>query len=250
MAKGFKHGAGGASPLNFKVVGGTSAPASPKENTIWVNTNTAIASWFFSATEPESPAEGMVWISTGKTSTAPFNALKKNNITVYPISAKQYVSGAWADKTAKIYQNGAWVAVKVPGYYIFQSGKGAIVSLKHLSGRNASITPSTSSIVYYTQSSSDLGQVTTTEAAVSLTGYTTLKARAKSTFCPGGHIPCLGLVSTLPGSYTKMPDIASVEFTSDSVERVYSLPLPAGLDGAYIMIGGYFSGEVYDIWLE
>ena len=100
---------GGGAPLNFKVVGGTSAPASPKENTIWFNTSTAITSWAFSATEPETPAAGMVWISTGMTSTAPFNALKKNNITVHPISAKQYVSGAWVDKAAKSYQNGAWV---------------------------------------------------------------------------------------------------------------------------------------------
>ena len=99
-------GAGGG--LNFKVVGGTSTPASPKENTIWVNTSTKITDWIFSATQPTG-ATGMVWISTGKTSTAPFNALKKNNITIYPISAKQYVGGAWVDKTAKIYQNGAWV---------------------------------------------------------------------------------------------------------------------------------------------
>lgn len=28
---------------------------------------------------------------------------------IYPISAKQYVSGAWVDKTAKSYQNGAWI---------------------------------------------------------------------------------------------------------------------------------------------
>lgn len=101
-------GGGSGGGLNFKVVGGTSTPASPKENTIWVNTDAEISSWAFSATEPETPAAGMVWITTGKSSTAPFNALKKNNITVYPISAKQYVSGAWADKTAKIYQNGAW----------------------------------------------------------------------------------------------------------------------------------------------
>ena len=245
-------GAGGG--LNFKVVGGTSAPASPKENTIWVNTSTAITSWDFSATEPtkrsknknlilypyyettktdkgitftsnadgtitangtasaavafdviyswnntqsyplevgktytlsgcpvggsasgyrlqavfrstsnttdfvsdygsgltftadttkyrmgvrivlesgtkvsnlvfkpqlekgstatsfvKGDATGQVWISTGAFSSAPFNALKKNNITVYPLSAKQYVSGAWVDKTAKSYQNGSWV---------------------------------------------------------------------------------------------------------------------------------------------
>lgn len=195
--------------LNFKVVGGTSAPTSPVENMIWVNTNTEITSWHFRVDEPNvckatvpdasdpwvlsiphtlhegdilnftipvavsstfeairiydssgklyfvrSAAgnaatawsagtkvgfvisntshiagdwgsdggtahlykwasyyhkEGTVWITTGKSSTAPFNALKKNNITVYPISAKQYVNGAWVDKTAKIYQSGAWV---------------------------------------------------------------------------------------------------------------------------------------------
>ena len=120
MAKGFKHGAGGGgAPLNFKVVGGTSAPASPKENTIWVNTDAEITSWIFSGTEPENPTEGMVWISIGTSSTVEFNALKKNGIQVYPISAKQYVSGAWVDVTVKSYQNGAWVDT---GLYLVQSG--------------------------------------------------------------------------------------------------------------------------------
>ena len=108
MAKGFKHGAGGGASLNFKVVGRTSAPASPKENTIWVNTSTTITSWVFSATQPTG-STGRVWISVGASSPVAFNALKKNNITVYPLSAKQYVSGAWVDKEAKSYQNGAWV---------------------------------------------------------------------------------------------------------------------------------------------
>ena len=35
MAKGFKHGGGGGSELNFRVIGGTE-PASPRENDIWV----------------------------------------------------------------------------------------------------------------------------------------------------------------------------------------------------------------------
>ena len=108
MAKGFKHGAGGAN-LNFKVIGGTATPANPKENTIWVNTSTAVTSWVFSVTEPEVPVSGMVWFFTGITSGASFNALKKNDIQVYPVSAKQYVSGAWVEKPAKIYQGGAWV---------------------------------------------------------------------------------------------------------------------------------------------
>lgn len=109
-------GAGGG--LNFKVVGGTSAPASPKENTIWINTNTTITSYVFSATQPTGSA-GMVWISIGTSSTGEFNALKKNSIQVYPISAKQYVSGAWVGKEAKSYQGGKWVDWVT---YLFNNG--------------------------------------------------------------------------------------------------------------------------------
>lgn len=99
---------GGGTALNFRVVGGTTAPANPAENCIWVNTDTPITSWIFSATEP-SPAEaGMVWISNGVSSLGAFNALKKNGIQVYPIAARQYIGGAWVIKTAKSYQGGAW----------------------------------------------------------------------------------------------------------------------------------------------
>ena len=99
---------GGGAGLNFKVVGNPQ-PETAKDNTIWVNTDAKITSWVFSATHPETAEEGMVWISTGKSSSVEFNALKKNGITVYPLYSKQYVNGAWVDKTAKIYQNGAWV---------------------------------------------------------------------------------------------------------------------------------------------
>lgn len=102
-------GSGGGSPLNFKVVGGTTAPANPKENTVWVNTDTDITSWVFSATQPDAPVEGMVWFATGRNSPVAFSATKKNPVMVYPLSAKQYVSSTWVDKTAKSYQGGKWV---------------------------------------------------------------------------------------------------------------------------------------------
>lgn len=215
MAKGFKKG--GYNPLNFKVVGNPQ-PVNPRENTIWIDTDEKITSWYFSAEKPNPtsveiytedgltlgkylnssgaetsgsnsnwtvtdkivlPAEtviveltasdtggsnpyhwfydeagnpisgvvrqsgtvmydvpegaksirttvlstedgksiiahchkvekGMVWISTGAFSSAEFNALKKNSIQVYPLSAKQYVSDAYVEKAAKIFRNGAW----------------------------------------------------------------------------------------------------------------------------------------------
>ena len=104
---------GGSNPLNFKIVSYATEEellaATPKENTIGIVTTDTITSWIFSATEPTDPVEGMVWITTGTSSALEFNALKKNGIQVYPISAKQYVNGAWVGRPAKSYQNGAWV---------------------------------------------------------------------------------------------------------------------------------------------
>ena len=95
--------------LNFEVVGGTSKPSNPKENTIWVNTSTTIGGYIFSAAQPSGPSAGMIWIVIDTFSSGEFNALKENGIQVYPISAKQYVGGAWVGKTTKIYKNGKWV---------------------------------------------------------------------------------------------------------------------------------------------
>lgn len=101
-------GGGGGASLNFAIVGGTSAPESPKENTIWVNTETAITDWSLGVTAPDSPTEGMLWIAIGTASAVSFNALKKNCIQVYPLTANQYVEGAWVTKEARSYQNGEW----------------------------------------------------------------------------------------------------------------------------------------------
>ena len=120
MAKGFKHGAGGGAPLNFKVVGNPQ-PSNPKENVIWVDTDIDIPAWHFSATQPENMAEGAVWFPTGVESPAVFNALKKNGIMVYPLSARQYVSGAWVDRVTKIYQGGEWRTMIISGL-LYENG--------------------------------------------------------------------------------------------------------------------------------
>ena len=104
---------GGSGGLNFKIVSYATKSElladTPKENTIGVITSIPITGYHFGTEEPSPAAAGMVWITTGTSSQAAFNALKKNGIQVYPISAKQYVSGSWVDVTAKSYQNGEWV---------------------------------------------------------------------------------------------------------------------------------------------
>ena len=114
-------GGGGSGGLNFEVVGGTTQPMNPKENTIWVNTNTDITSWVFSADKPESPTEGLVWIELGISPEVELNALKKNAIQLYLLSAVQYVNGKWVEKDASIYQNGEWVDIS-GNVYLFRNG--------------------------------------------------------------------------------------------------------------------------------
>lgn len=52
MGGGGTAGSGSGAGLNFKIVGGTTQPANPSENTIWVNTDADITGWMFSAKTP------------------------------------------------------------------------------------------------------------------------------------------------------------------------------------------------------
>ena len=103
----FNMTAGGGTALNFKVVGNPK-PESPSENTIWLNTDVEITGWEIAPAAPEMAVEGMVWIEAGTSGEIVFNVLKKNSIQIFPLSAKQYVSGAWVDMEAQIYQSGEW----------------------------------------------------------------------------------------------------------------------------------------------
>lgn len=64
---------------------------------------------------------GLVYFRCGASSPAEFYALKKNGIPVYPVSADQYVDGAWVEKTALSYQDGEWVSW-IPNIILFDNG--------------------------------------------------------------------------------------------------------------------------------
>lgn len=123
-------GGGGGTSLNFDVKAYPSdadmMTATPKENTIGIITVLPISGWIFSVTAPEEPTEGMAWVITGTARQNEFNALKKNGIHVYPVSAKQYVSGAWVDVIAKRWQGEVWVDLI---YYIVNGNTSKITNI-------------------------------------------------------------------------------------------------------------------------
>ena len=98
MAKGFRHGSGGGSELNFRVVASLTEPQA-REGDIWVQTED-MTGWCFRADTPQ-PREGLVWISVGTASPVAFGALKKEALWVYPLGAKQYREGAWVTVAAR-----------------------------------------------------------------------------------------------------------------------------------------------------
>lgn len=244
----FNVSGGGGAALNFRVVGNPQ-PANPTENCIWVDTDTPITSWIFSATQP-SPAEpGMVWISIGTSSTVEFNALKKNGIQVYPISAKQYVGGAWVDKTAKSYQGGELVKWAT---YLYDNGD-RCVDITGGWARSSVVLdsshPNTGSLSFdstkITMSGDSKCCYITTEGKVDLTPYSKLCVRWKIT----NNQLSLGITSGKSGAVSSVV-VASVVSTT-TTSHVTELNIAEYSGGYYILAGviSNWSGEIYEIWL-
>ena len=103
-------GGGGVGGSELVIVGGTTRPAKATHNMIWINTAHEITDYVLSATEPANPVNGMAWVVIGDNGNITVHSpIGGDWITVYPLSAKQYINGAWVDVQAKSYQNGEWV---------------------------------------------------------------------------------------------------------------------------------------------
>lgn len=110
----------GGGALKFRVVGGTSAPVSPRENDIWVNTAVAITGYTLCAEQPTSPTEGLLWVQTGGSSAAAMAITRRNPVIVYPVRAQLYHSGVWTSLAAESYISGNWIAWGQ--YYLYNAG--------------------------------------------------------------------------------------------------------------------------------
>ena len=109
----------GGGGLNLKVVGGTTQPTNPRENTIWINTTTAISGYALSPTQPETGTEGLVWLKTADTGVE-INVGRKNAVLLHLASCNIYTGSKWDYIEAHVYRGNIWVqfAFKlVPGEY-------------------------------------------------------------------------------------------------------------------------------------
>ena len=238
---------GGDGGLNFAIVGGTTQPENPQENTIWVNTDTDITGWAFSSTEPESPVEGMVWIEIAKSSDVQFNALQKNVLQVYPQRAHQYVGASWIDKTAMIYQGGVFVEWRFWKGEIFD-GTTFFVDHRTLK-QNATITDHTEAGYIYIETVANVNSYGYVMfGPVDLSKITTLKADGSwNDGINGDHFLQLYLTKSPETPYSNESVVHKASYnTSGSSTAIGSVNLNvAAVDGEwYVGVGTYASSWV------
>jgi hypothetical protein len=246
MGKGFKHGAGG-SALNYRIAWGTVAPEKPRENTIWVNTSTAITDHVFSVDEPER-AEGRIWILVGLSGDASFNALRKNTIMIAPLAAKQCIGGTWVEKTAMSYIGGAW---KDWFSYLYAPGDmtGWTAAGKHFQDAYYKVAPT---VVFgeeaMTITGSDhagyaAGGMVYKDSPVNLTDATTLKFTGDTVSAGSSSAKSLifGVWSAIGDAYTDAL-VAYLDLSDGSTSGEHSLSV-AELSGEYYVGFGLYGSS-------
>ena len=112
---------GGGGGLNLKVVGGTTKPTNPRENTIWINTTTAITGYILSPTQPETGTEGLVWLKTADIGVE-INVGRKNAVLLHLADGKLYTGGAWANVEGWVYAGASWTQFAWQRLYLFKDG--------------------------------------------------------------------------------------------------------------------------------
>lgn len=121
------HLGGGGGGVNLNVVSGTTRPEAPKNNTIWVNTETSIGRAYFAPTAPESPATGDLWVNTTNRYQTDSSAIASQThlltvaespyLTINVLQFKQWDGEAWVWKDGGIYANNEWVDMALYLYW-------------------------------------------------------------------------------------------------------------------------------------
>lgn len=232
------------SDLNFKVYSATAFPSSGTENDICFISDVVAKEWYLSPRKPIGTPnnEGDAWIQYSVAGYT-FNALKNNSMAVAPFKVYQYIGGAWAEKEAKNYRDGAWVDWIT---WLFKEGTGAEVSLVNDAGymtvsNNGIACAGTKSDGLYTALALTFGRPVTLFVEATITSVGTSADYTGS------------LVAKTPVAYgnsrNDTPSTATVrvKMSADSVRMVYKMTLDPGT--YHVGVSGNIKGTIHNMWL-
>lgn len=203
------------------------------------------------------PVNGEVLFVTGTSSRVKFNALKKNSIQVYPVSAHQYVNGLYVDIPVMSYQNGEWT----PWYIeIFASGKGNVVSATARARNVGKGTISVSSngiAIGYSGDWAGTDVLYYTDEPIDVTNLNFIKLTAQiSEMRTSDHFNGFGLISSIPpvdGAWADQNWVATTEINDVSnVSKEFHCNISTVPPGKYyfLFVAAATRGKITDIRIE
>lgn len=134
-------GSGGG--LNLKVVGGTTKPTNPRENTIWVNTTAAITGYVLSHTQPETGTEGLVWLKSADAGVE-INVGRKNAVLLHLAMSQVYSGGGWKPVDGHVYTSGMWTKIDNSTYLV----RDGVLKAQFSSTKNFEVTQATGYVLF------------------------------------------------------------------------------------------------------
>ena len=202
----------------------------------------------------DASAEGAVWISTGTNSPTAFNALKKNNVTVYPLSAEQCIDGVWRVMDAETYQNGVWVEWIPIGALYWHGNEctditGGWTSKAWKMQSDAGTTAQTFEIarnsdhLMFTKTG-DIGAVMYAEKSIDLTNVKTIHFKGEMSMASRANWVAFHVWTNMNGTYWATNSVASVNTSTSEAIQEFALDVSA-LTGNYFLGFGIYSAACY-----
>lgn len=214
-------------------------------------------------------ATGQVWVKTSEESPFSVNALHKNAIDIRPSAVYEYYTvNGWVERSAQIYQYGAWSDIKT-SFYLYNNGKSTGYSWEcdetmkensygwnaasdegRITVNDTNITIKTSSSRGYDYTNIFVANSSGSFVTVDLSKYT--KIRIKGTLTGATkNTACVFRAMTEMGDYSTDNNVLSQAFYTGTIDA--TIDISAVNSGCYL--GFTFYEEIItfvlnELWLE
>lgn len=246
----------GSLTIGITVVGGTTKPLNPGENTIWVNTSTAIGNWYVQNTEPSSLSAGDVWVTLKPSISNVINLSENGSFLAGFGRTRQYISGAWVDKDAELFDGSTWQGLQT---YVYNLGDLCTETTNgwtiYKAGSNCLCTFEETYFNHDYKSTTGFRGIFITNQMIDLTEYTQIHLDYEVTSAGStGNLYLGGIYfTTATGSFSNAIDIASPVYTFhvSSQSRITATADITNFTGNYYVLTQeyYQKWKAFRIWL-
>lgn len=244
-------GGSGGGGLNLKVVGSTTKPTNPRENTIWVNTTTAITGYVLSPTQPETGTEGLVWLKTADTGVE-INVGRKNAVLLHLASGMLYTGSAWKNVECYAFSNGVWTQFSFLRVYLYNAGNqcdaltGGWAITNHGGGTSKLLDDYIE--VSHTSGSNRISNIHT-KSKVNINGYSKLCAQLEVSEASSSFGTTFGLGSSTGLDGGKMTVSTFISKPSDG-PTIVSVDISSAASNYVIFYARSSTAKITAVWFE